>query len=146
MPNSLGIGYWVLEIMKHVIVFGVFDLLHPGHLYFLQQAKKHGSHLTVIIARDERVIQEKRHKPFFSAEERLKLVGALKIVDRVMLGDKGGEWRIIKKLRPDVVCVGYDQDINLIKRCGEFKKTPKLVQIKAYRSTRYASSKIKQIC
>lgn len=132
--------------MKRVIVFGVFDLLHPGHLYFLQQAKKYGDHLTVIIARNERIVQEKTHKPLFNEEERLKLVGALKIVDQVLLGDKEGEWKIIKKLHPDVICVGYDQDINLIKRCGEFKKTLKLIQIKAYHSTRYTSSKIKQIC
>ena len=132
--------------MKHVVVFGVFDLLHPGHLYFLQQAKKYGDHLTVVIARDERIIQEKAHKPLFNEKERLKLVGALKIVDRVVLGDKRNEWTIIRKLHPDVICVGYDQDINLIRRCGEFKKTPKLIQIKAYHSTRYASSKIKQIC
>lgn len=128
--------------MRRVVVFGVFDLLHPGHLYFLQQAKKHGTHLTVVVTRDTRVCAEKKHQPFFNERERLSMVGALKWVDRAILGDKVGEWRVLKRLRPDIVCVGYDQNAEWIKNCG-LKKIPKLVRIKSFKGTEYKSSRMR---
>lgn len=125
--------------MKKIVVFGVFDLLHPGHLYFLKQAKKHGDHLTVVVTRDARVVYEKKHKPFFNERERLQMVEALKVVGHAILGDKVGEWRILKKLKPDVVCVGYDQNAEWIGRCG-FKKSPNVVQLKPHYLSKYKSS------
>ena len=126
--------------MRKVVVFGVFDLLHPGHLYFLREARKHGDHLTVVVTRDARVKHEKKHKPFFSERERVEMVSALRIVDHAVFGDKVGEWRILKKLRPNVVCVGYDQNTEWILRCG-FRKIPKVIQLKAHYPKKYKSSK-----
>lgn len=128
--------------MKHVVVFGVFDLLHPGHLYFLKQARKYGDHLTVVITRDARVRHEKKHKPVFNEDERLQMVSALRIVDRAVLGDKVGEWKILKKLKPDVVCVGHDQNTEWIQHCG-FKKFPKVVQLRAHYPEKYRSSYVR---
>lgn len=123
--------------MKHVVVFGVFDILHPGHLYFLRQAKKQGE-LTVIVTRDARAKKEKGRKPFFSQGERVKRVRAIKQVDRAILGDKIGEWKVLKKLKPSIVCVGYDQDAENIEKC-ELEKLPKIVKIGQYK--KYSSSK-----
>ena len=95
--------------MRGVVVFGVFDLIHPGHLYFLKQAKKYGEHLTVVVTRDARAIAEKRRKPIFNGRERLQIVRAIKWVDYAILGDGVGEWRVLDRLRGNVVCVGYDQ-------------------------------------
>lgn len=125
--------------MRKVVVFGTFDILHPGHLYFLEQAKKRGDYLIVVITRDERVVLEKKHQPIFNERERLIMVGTIKWVDKAALGDRAGEWRALKKLRPDVVCVGYDQNVEWIKRCG-LKKLPKIVIIKRYK--KYGSNKI----
>lgn len=119
--------------MKRVVVFGVFDILHPGHLYFLQQAKKYGNHLTVVVTRKTRVRAEKKHTPVFDERERLKMVFALKEVDRAVLGDRQGEWNVLKRLRPDVVCVGYDQNQSWIKKCG-LKKIPEVIRIKRWKN------------
>ena len=125
--------------MKRVVVFGVFDLLHPGHLYFLREAKKHGTHLTVVLTRDVRVRAEKKHQPFFNERERLSMVGALKWVDRAILGDKVGEWTMLKRLHPDVVCVGYDQEKEWIMRCG-LAHMPRVIHIMPWYATKYRSS------
>lgn len=125
--------------MSNIVVFGVFDILHPGHLYFLREAKKHGEHLTVVITRDMRVMQEKKHKPFFNERERLEMMRALQLVDRAILGDKVGEWKILKRLKPHVVCIGYDQKSEWIKKCG-LKKMPDVVRIKGWETRKYRSS------
>lgn len=127
--------------MKRVVVFGVFDLLHPGHLYFLRKAKKYGEHLTVVVTRDTRAIYEKKHKPFFNERERLEMVRTLRLVDRTVLGDRAGEWRVLKRLRPDVVCIGYDQKVEWIKKC-ELKKMPKVVRIKGWHTNKYRSTNL----
>ena len=127
------------EVMKKIVVFGVFDLLHPGHLYFLREARKEGDHLTVVVTRDVRVMHEKKRKPVFSERERLEIVAALRVVDRAVLGDRVGEWRMLKKLEPDVVCVGYDQNAEWIKNCG-LKNTPNVVHLKAHSPKKYKSS------
>ena len=118
--------------MRGVVVFGVFDLIHPGHLYFLKQAKKYGEHLTVVVTRDARAIAEKRRKPIFNGRERLQIVRAIKWVDYAILGDGVGEWRVLDRLRPNVVCVGYDQKAEWIKKCG-LKKMPRIVRIRMYK-------------
>lgn len=95
--------------MKKVIVFGAFDGLHPGHLNFFKQAKKHGDFLIVSVGRDSNVFKIKGKKPLFNEEERLALVSNLKIVDRVVLGAPDDFYSHIKNEKPDVVCLGYDQ-------------------------------------
>lgn len=122
--------------MRRVVVFGVFDLVHSGHLFFLRQAKKQGTHLTVVVTRDARAKVEKERRPFFNEQERLEMVRALKLVDRAVLGDRAGKWRALKRLRPNVVCVGYDQKVEWIKKCG-LKKMPKVVRIRGWKTKKY---------
>ncbi len=128
--------------MTRVLVFGVFDLLHPGHLYFLKQAKRHGDHLTVVVTCDARVAHEKGAKPFFKEKERVELVKSLKDVDKVILGDKPGAWNILRKLKPDIIALGYDQKhhIKNIK-----KNLFRIAYIKSWKPTRYNSSKVKAL-
>lgn len=129
--------------MIQVIVFGVFDIIHPGHLYFLRQAKKYGDYLTLVVTRDKRVLAEKGRPPVFNEKERLETVKALKTVDKAILGDKIGEWKIIKKLKPDIVCVGHDQNIDFVKR-WKLKTIPKTVRIKSWKARKYSSTTIKE--
>ncbi len=95
--------------LKKVLVCGVFDLLHLGHLWFFTQAKRHGNHLTVLVARDANVLKAKGKKPFFKEKERLQLLSALKIVDKAILGHPTSLYKGVLKARPDVVVLGYDQ-------------------------------------
>ena len=129
--------------MKKVVVFGVFDLLHPGHLYFLKQAKSHGNHLTVIVTRDARVKSEKKRTPFFSEQERLEMVQALQVVDKAVLGDRVGEWTINKLVKTDVICIGYDQNAGLIKK-SNFDPKLKVVRIKPWRVQKYTSTNLRK--
>lgn len=91
-----------------VMTTGVFDLLHPGHLHMLEEAKKLGDELVVVLARDESATREK-HRPITPEEHRRQMVEALKPVDRAVLGHKGDYYRIVTELKPDIIALGYDQ-------------------------------------
>jgi len=103
-----------LPPIKTVLATGVFDLLHIGHLRFLEESKKKGgpgSRLVVVIARDKTVFRRKGKGPVVPEDQRRELVAALKVVDRAILGRKDIDFLgILEEVKPDVVCVGYDQD------------------------------------
>jgi FAD synthetase len=74
---------------KTVLASGVFDLLHLGHVRFLEEAKKTGgpnAKLIVVVARDKTVEKKKGKKPIVSENQRCALVGSLKVVDEAKLG------------------------------------------------------------
>ncbi len=104
----------VLPSGKTVLATGVFDLLHLGHLRFLEESKKKGgprSRLVVVIARDNTVFRRKGKGPVIPEEQRRELVAALRVVDRAILGREEIDLLgILKEVKPDIVCVGYDQD------------------------------------
>lgn len=123
--------------MKKVLAFGVFDKLHPGHKYFLRQAKKHGGCLIVVIARDSNVAKIKGKKPKQSEEARLKNIKKLKSIDKAILGYKNYKNRskIIKKINPNIICLGYDQaDLKLR------SKKIKIIRLKPHHPHKYKSS------
>ncbi|MBI4085151.1 MAG: adenylyltransferase/cytidyltransferase family protein [Candidatus Liptonbacteria bacterium] len=96
--------------MKKVIVFGVFDGVHDGHRYFLNEAKKLGDHLTAVVAADKVVEILKGRGPARNIAERIAHIETQDGVDGAVEGDvEIGSWEIVKKLRPDVVALGYDQ-------------------------------------
>ncbi len=95
--------------MKKVLVFGAFDGLHPGHVDFFKQAKEYGDYLIVSVGTDRNVARIKGKKPLFSEEERLDLVKNVRLVDEAVLGAEEDFYQQIKKLEPDVICLGYDQ-------------------------------------
>lgn len=95
--------------MKRVVAFGTFDILHPGHIAFLEAARRLGTNLTVVVARDATVRREKGRLPVFNERDRLRVVASLKSVDHATLGDRPDSWRILRRIRPDVIAVGYDQ-------------------------------------
>ncbi len=131
-----------------VMAFGTFDIVHPGHLSYLLQAKRLGKKLIVVIARDATVRALKGHLPFFNERERLALVSSLKIVDRAVLGDKIHHCRIIDRVRPDIICLGYDQNISKQHLSEQLKRMHiplhSIVRAKAHRKVRYKSSLIKK--
>lgn len=94
--------------MVRVMATGVFDLLHPGHVYFLSEARKLGDELVVVVARDN-TARKFKHEPITAEASRLQLVSALKPVDRAVLGHEGDIYEILTEIRPDVIALGYDQ-------------------------------------
>ena len=99
---------------KIVLASGVFDVLHLGHVKFLEEAKKaggKGAELIVIVARDATVEKRKGKKPILSENQRRALVESLRVVDEAILGyEKFDIGRVIEKIEPNIIVVGYDQD------------------------------------
>jgi FAD synthetase len=93
---------------KRVMTQGVFDLVHLGHLHYLQAARSYGDELIVVVARDE-TVQRNKHAPIFNEEARRELVAALAPVDSAVLGHRGDFYRIVEEIDPDIICIGYDQ-------------------------------------
>jgi FAD synthetase len=102
------------EKKKVVLASGVFDLLHLGHVKFLEEAKKAGgknAELIVIIARDSTVEENKGRKPIMPENQRRALVESLKVVDEAVLGfEKFDLGDVIERVKPDVIALGYDQE------------------------------------
>ena len=136
---------------KTVLAFGSFDILHPGHLLYLEKARRLGDSLIVIIARDDTIKKIKGKEPFFDQEDRARMISSLKIVDNAVVGKKlvkpHDKYEVIKKYRPSILVFGYDQKVNLPDLKGWLKEnrlSPKIVRIKAREDPRkYKSSKIK---
>ena len=100
---------------KVVLASGVFDLLHLGHIKYLEAAKKKGgkyAKLIVIVARDQTVEKTKGRKPIIPEKQRCALINSLKVVDKAILGHKKLDIEeIINKIKPDVIVLGYDQKV-----------------------------------
>lgn len=94
------------------MVFGVFDVLHPGHVSFLKQAARYGT-LIVVVARDSTVLFLKKRKPRFSERVRvMHLKRELGKNARVLLGDRVmGRYTVLKRNKPTLICLGYDQNV-----------------------------------
>jgi len=99
---------------KIVLASGTFDLLHLGHVKYLEEAKKAGGQdakLVVIVARDRTVEKRKGKKPVLPEEYRRALVESLKVVDQAILGFESFDiGQVIEKIKPDIIAVGHDQD------------------------------------
>ncbi|MFA6097945.1 MAG: M15 family metallopeptidase [Patescibacteria group bacterium] len=97
--------------MTKVLITGTFDIIHPGHLYLLKQAKTRGDFLMVVVGLDETVKKVKGYSPYFNEIERVENLKALGLANRVVLGNRGDKLKIIEALRPDIICLGYDQGV-----------------------------------
>jgi FAD synthetase len=137
---------------KIVLASGVFDLLHLGHVRFLEDAKRAGgknAKLIVIVARDSTIEKTKGRKPIMSEDQRCALVESLKVVDEAVLGYEGLEiGEVIEKIKPDFIALGYDQTEmeREVKEYIEAHKLPvSVVRIGKYGENALdSSSKIKQ--
>lgn len=94
---------------KTVLVGGTFEIVHPGHIFFLNKAKEFGDYLVVVVARDSTVRKMKR-PPVVPEDQRLKVIASLKPVDNALLGREQEDiLEIVKEIKPDVIVLGPDQ-------------------------------------
>ena len=132
--------------MKKVLVFGSYDILHPGHIHFFKQARKLGDYLIVVVARDENIERVKGLTPVNEEAERLREVQELRIVDKAILGNKADPYQIIEEVKPDIICLGYDQESFVPNLDAEMKKRgvkAEVVRLEPYRAEQYKSSKLR---
>lgn len=136
------------NIMRRVVVFGTFDIFHPGHESFLKQAKNLGEWLLVVVARDTHVKNAKSRDPDLNETERARIVRKNTLADKVILGSKKHNYfQTLRTYKIDTIALGYDQKPTLI----ELKRTLKrhrlskvaIVRLKAYNPTKYKSSKLR---
>lgn len=138
--------------IRVVLVGGVYDILHVGHLSALTEAKTHGDVLVVVIATDLTVETLKGRRPVFPEEDRRALVDSLRPVDAAILGyeDVGmGYHQVIDEVKPDIIALGYDQD-SLARTITEFvnrkKIGIKIVRLSKFDKEKYlSSSEIRQV-
>lgn len=131
---------------KKVIVFGTFDLLHAGHENMFEQAHALGDYVVTVIARDETVRKIKGQYPCYNERQRVKNLKNANFVDKVILGNLGDKYDIIKKIRPDVIALGYDQfafTYQLEKFLIDEKMNTQIERLKAYKPDMYKSSIIR---
>lgn len=95
---------------KTVLCFGAFDGLHIGHEDYFKQAKEYGDELIVIVARDTTVVELTGNLPGMNETERVTLVNDHPFVDEARLGHLDDRFRVIEEVRPDVICLGHDQE------------------------------------
>jgi len=132
-------------IMKTVMAFGTFDLLHPGHINFLKQAKKYGN-LIVIIARNKTIKRLKGKLPRHGEKHRLEAIKGLKLASRVVLGSLINKYAGIKRYKPDIICLGYDQTYfteELKEQIIKLKLKTKIIRLKSFKAHKYKTSIIK---
>lgn len=130
---------------KHrvVVAFGTFDLLHPGHKYYLERARSYGDELVVIVARDETVLRAKGHYPLRDDATRRESVERLPVVARAVIGHPSNHFRFLDEFRPDVIALGYDQRFltrNLKPELRKRRLRTQIVRIDAYRPEQYKTS------
>jgi FAD synthetase len=106
--------------MKKVMATGVFDILHLGHIHYLEESRKQGDYLLVVVASDK-TAERNGKKPIFSEKTRTKMVNSLKVVDEAITGGSGNIYDTVEMLRPDVITLGFDQRFDeeqIIKECS----------------------------
>ena len=94
---------------KIVLAGGVFDIIHPGHINTLNDAKKLGDVLVVVVATDKTAIKMKRRKPLHNAKLRQELVSSLTMVDLCIIGDEEDIFKTVDLVKPQIIVLGYDQ-------------------------------------
>ncbi len=102
-----------------VMATGVFDLLHPGHVYFLSEARKLGDELVVVVARDQ-TARRLKHEPYVAEHVRREMVESLKPVDRAILGSATDIYATVVAERPSIIALGYDQiwnEAEVVREC-----------------------------
>ena len=132
-----------------IMVFGTFEIVHPGHLDFFRQARQLAKNpwLVVSVSREANAERIKNKKLAASESARLRQVKNAQGVDSAVLGGKTDYFAHILKESPDIIALGYDQKAYVkelrrdIKRAG--LKTS-IIRLKAYRPRLFKTSLIRQ--
>jgi FAD synthetase len=130
--------------LKTVMAQGTFDLIHPGHIHYLEKSAELGEKLVVVIARDSRV--EDRKDLFFSEDERKEMIGSFEMVDQAALGSEGDIYSTVESFNPDVITLGGDQghSESEVKEMAEKATGHKVEVVRLSEFGDYSSSKIRE--
>jgi len=132
--------------MKTVMATGTFDIIHPGHGFYLEEAKKLGgddARLVVVVARDS-TVRVKKRVPVVNEKQRLEVVKMLKPVYKAYLGYQRDMFRIVEEINPDIIAIGPDQKFDIIKLKEDLKK--RNINADVIRISEYKNSPLDSTC
>ena len=124
---------------------GTFDLIHPGHGYYLEESKKvggDGARLVVVVARDSTVRSRKRI-PVVAEKQRLEVVKMMKPVDEACLGSEVDMFKVVEKIKPDIITIGSDQNYDITSLKNELLKRnidADVIKIQGYKTSQLDST------
>ncbi len=124
---------------------GTFDIIHPGHGYYLEESKKlggEGAKLIVVIARDA-TVRSKKRCPVVNEKQRLEVVKMMKPVDEAYLGSTTDMFKIVEKIKPDIISIGPDQSFDLDRLREELEKRNlncEVIKVEGYKKSDLDSS------
>ncbi len=95
--------------LRVVLAGGVFDIIHPGHIYTLNAAKALGDVLIVVVATDNTAVKMKKRRPLHNKEQRQELVNSLAMVDLCLIGQEDDIFKTVNLVKPQIIALGYDQ-------------------------------------
>lgn len=107
--------------MITVMASGVFDILHTGHISYLEQARSYGDRLVVVVACDN-TVRRRKHEPITPDTMRARVVGALKVVDEAIIGKEGDMLDTVESVKPDIIVLGYDQSFDVAELSERLEK------------------------
>lgn len=106
---------WRSSKLKIVFTNGCFDILHRGHVEYLNKAKSFGDKLIIGLNSDTSVKKLKgKNRPFTNENDRAYIIANLKAVDAVVIFEEDTPFLIIKKIKPDILVKGGDYKIDEI--------------------------------
>lgn len=132
--------------MKTVMATGTFDIIHPGHGFFLEEARKLGgkdARLVVVLARDSTVRARKR-TPIVGEKQRLEVVRMLKPVDEAYLGSETDMFEIVHRIKPDIIAIGPDQKFDVDELRDELRRRGLGCEVR--RIEKYRDSELDSTC
>lgn len=128
----------MIKKYKKAVIFGTFDLVHPGHLALFNYTRKLSKQLFIVLARDKNIDKQ----TLFTEKQRLKNLQKLNLTEEVILGSLNNPLNFYQKIKPDLAILGYDQIkyVDLLKTLPlEIKRAPK------FYPELFKTQKIKQI-
>jgi cytidyltransferase-like protein len=131
-----------------IMLFGTFDMVHAGHEDLFRQARSlaENPYLVVSVARDEVVTRIKGQKPRNSERARVASLADHSLVDEVVVGDSEGYMDHIRKISPDIIALGYDQEGEFVEHLEhdlqEAGLPARIVRLRAFQPEKYKTSKL----
>ena len=108
--NPLKLTFLGRGLLKIVLLGGVFDIVHPGHIHTLRDAKSQGDILIVVVARSSTALKLNKNRKIYHDEFlRRELVSSIRFVDYAIIGREGTLYDTVEFVRPDIIALGYDQ-------------------------------------
>ena len=122
------------DSLKIVLAGGVFDIIHPGHIYTLNAAKTLGDVLVVVVATDNTAVKMKKRRPLHSQEQRQELVNSLSMVDLCLIGQEKDIFKTVNHVKPQIIALGYDQthqEKSITEGCKKIKLDAKVARLQS---------------